>query len=828
MTKFNTGNPLGSSDPRDFYDNASSADHALNSELPTFVDRLGKKRPTLAGAIDPTGIVQQAADAAARAEDAVAAAFAAADVYSSVKEGRESVEDGEQFQVVMEGYLIRYRRDSSSTQTEMAKLILDAASRVAPIITIVTTSTSNKHIATVGDYHSYQTGDSFIWIPDKENTGPVTININSLGDFDVSAVSGMPASAGDFKANAMYLIRISDGGRFALASGGGAVQSGYFGDSLKLTNPNLIRPEQYGAISRLPEINTPIKLDSYQGINCWSTTDGVRRFAVINREEIKGDIVSSGMRILGIENPGAPSRVRLLLMQLDAPRSDGGVEVDRSEINQPLVNSEYITISGMELAPECESIEIYIGVSGGGSARMYFRDINFCEGIDGTFRPYNGSSIRGTPQLSWVSPTGSDSGGVAGQVSRPFKTLNAAIVSMGGEGSVYVKAGDYSGQSIDARNVVNIKVFGIPSADFNRPTFRYGNRLDGIEVVGKTGVYSAPCSAKPAWLWADNVPDVSTEIPNSERHALQQGRKYRLNCTKIKHQDFEDMSAALNFIESSPEPVCWYDSIAGTVYYNMPAGASVGGIYEAKGGLVNNTRSTWGSLGQLELYGIDVRYGNINTKSFLRTYAHDTHIIGAEVNGFDLGNWSKFSFCSAGGCGSGDGLGDGFNAHNFAVWEYDNCYGYDNWDDGESSHEYCVVTGTNSVMEYNGGAGFIPAYGAKQTLINCTSRKNATAKDKTGGKKGGYQAGGNPSASDPGVMTSLNAYNCVSIGDGNGFYDGTSSSPPDKIKLTAVNCKVFDAEGVAYGCAEIVDCYESGSGSSKSMATVVKNTNLVV
>lgn len=46
---YNTGNPLGSTDPRDLLDNASNLDDGMNSTLPTFTDRLGVQRDTWAG-----------------------------------------------------------------------------------------------------------------------------------------------------------------------------------------------------------------------------------------------------------------------------------------------------------------------------------------------------------------------------------------------------------------------------------------------------------------------------------------------------------------------------------------------------------------------------------------------------------------------------------------------------------------------------------------------------------------------------------------------------------------------------------------------------------
>src|SRR5690606_20084134 len=47
--KFNTGNPLGSPDPRDLYDNAGNLDLAINSEEETWRDRFGRDRLSWGG-----------------------------------------------------------------------------------------------------------------------------------------------------------------------------------------------------------------------------------------------------------------------------------------------------------------------------------------------------------------------------------------------------------------------------------------------------------------------------------------------------------------------------------------------------------------------------------------------------------------------------------------------------------------------------------------------------------------------------------------------------------------------------------------------------------
>ena len=166
MTTYQTGNPIGSTDPRDLYDNAENLDEAVNNTVSdSWRDRMGRSRLTWeaiakAGTGD-TGVAidaanravgaagqaendaDRAASAASRAENAEAvvdaanieaavtraetardAAFVNADVYPDVASGRAAVADGEQFQVasaVWPNEIRRFRRDSFSASTEVAR-----------------------------------------------------------------------------------------------------------------------------------------------------------------------------------------------------------------------------------------------------------------------------------------------------------------------------------------------------------------------------------------------------------------------------------------------------------------------------------------------------------------------------------------------------------------------------------------------------------------------------------------------------------------------------------------------------------------------------------
>jgi len=48
-TRYNTGNPIESTDVRDMSDNAKNFDEFSNSQLPNFQDRFGVQRETISG-----------------------------------------------------------------------------------------------------------------------------------------------------------------------------------------------------------------------------------------------------------------------------------------------------------------------------------------------------------------------------------------------------------------------------------------------------------------------------------------------------------------------------------------------------------------------------------------------------------------------------------------------------------------------------------------------------------------------------------------------------------------------------------------------------------
>lgn len=95
---YNTGNPLGSSDARDLFDNAAALDQAMNSTGPTWTDRLGVIRPTFSGAESELNAL--VADAAASAAEAAATADSLDDRWLGAKASDPATDnDGNALQI---------------------------------------------------------------------------------------------------------------------------------------------------------------------------------------------------------------------------------------------------------------------------------------------------------------------------------------------------------------------------------------------------------------------------------------------------------------------------------------------------------------------------------------------------------------------------------------------------------------------------------------------------------------------------------------------------------------------------------------------------------
>lgn len=151
------------------------------------------------------------ADASASdARSARDAAFVNANVFADIATGRTAVADGQQFQVVTGDEIIRYRRDSGSTQTEVARYpegqtvvaLDDALGQLAAIVGQVYEEVDRLSVAQEGDVYTLRTlleALSLIGqLADQINGGQVALRGGSLADPALRiGTAGIYSSAAD-------------------------------------------------------------------------------------------------------------------------------------------------------------------------------------------------------------------------------------------------------------------------------------------------------------------------------------------------------------------------------------------------------------------------------------------------------------------------------------------------------------------------------------------------------------------------------------------------------------------------------------------------------
>lgn len=146
MTTYRTGNPIGSTNPKDLYDNSQNMDEATNSLSKDYWDdRLGQKRLTWEGMTRLSNLGAAVA-AAERAEAAADAATVNSTVHPTIQAGLDTVQDGDYFLVIGQNANEAsrlYLRVNSTTAT---------LQKIYPTLEAVKNAQSLKQIKYVGAY----------------------------------------------------------------------------------------------------------------------------------------------------------------------------------------------------------------------------------------------------------------------------------------------------------------------------------------------------------------------------------------------------------------------------------------------------------------------------------------------------------------------------------------------------------------------------------------------------------------------------------------------------------------------------------------------------
>lgn len=440
---------------------------------------------------------------------------------------------------------------------------------------------------------------------------------------------------------------------------------------------------------------------------------------------------------------------------------------------------------------------------------------------------------------SYVSPAGSDTTGT-GLIGSPFATIDKAVDAINGSGTVYVTPGIYSPQSITPSKVKGrVDLVGLRSdlatGSYAFPLIRCASKLTGItKTAGRTKIYQATVAGLPSlsnfnWAYQDGVNDPRTLIADADRSPQHRGRTHRLHrFAKLIKPVATVLADALSEMDAESLPTAFVDS--GILYFTIVGGGdgAAADIYlDAATGLIAGSGVTRGMAGELNITGLEVRYGGVDLRPFSRSHVDELAVLGSRTNCVDYNVLSYGTLETAAGGSQSGTTGDGLNGHNGArLTAGADLYSHDNKDDGFSDHAGCTSRMQGGLVEYNGGGGLTPAYGADHIATGFVSRRNQQI---SGRKPGAFCVVGTPAEGNPedfGYDTRALWIGCTDIESTTSFFDS---------KITAnaslcIDCKSIRPVTRGFDVSKIIDCgyLASGTSTAKAAGTVVENTGLVV
>ena len=318
-----------------------------------------------------------------------------------------------------------------------------------------------------------------------------------------------------------------------------------------------------------------------------------------------------------------------------------------------------------------------------------------------------------TDKTCYVAPNGNDSNN--GSLVTPFATISHAISE--GYKSICVKAGTYN-EKINVENIDGLSIFAydVDTYDGNerkRPIITNGTVYN--EFVSGTGYKSFAIGSTPQ-SYTDVFVNHSIE-PIIEYQGFRNTFNAGLwaQCSD-KYNDFM-FKPVLTLEELSENNTFFYDGT--NVYFNTDAvieGVVVVGDSENVAHFLN--------CNNLKLSGLDFEYAYNDGVSILASNLVNIENCSCH-HSLRRNNWgytrSDLRFTN---CLSYKAKRDGFNAAWYGVVVLDNCKSVYNYDDGESSHEYCEIIVIGGEYAHNGKAGHAPVNGCKFSCNGTYSHDN--------------------------------------------------------------------------------------------------------
>lgn len=334
------------------------------------------------------------------------------------------------------------------------------------------------------------------------------------------------------------------------------------------------------------------------------------------------------------------------------------------------------------------------------------------------FWPSAGASVL------YVATTGNDSNSGTSPGS-PLATINAAISRAAPGAIIEVAGGEYR----EAVVVNGPRNLWIRASHNQRVSILGSTQLTVTKTAGYGQVYQAPLAAKPTGMGSGRGEPMlfewgtpSKPVSAPDRHPLQRGEANRL--------PYAEMLEAASLAELDTvggRGKWWWD--AGTIYFAATDGGDATlKRYEARGARVPFIAST----GSIRLTRIDAYFSANNGMQFrdcLSVMREDCRALGNFRNGFSDDCAAVLSFRDEAAGNGNDGV-NGTPTNYLAATNRDvtasalyfDPWCHDNYDDGLSFHARGDASTFGGLYEYNRKAGLVHVIGSGCTSYHPTVR----------------------------------------------------------------------------------------------------------
>ncbi|GEA08483.1 hypothetical protein KUL42_32440 [Alteromonas sp. KUL42] len=300
------------------------------------------------------------------------------------------------------------------------------------------TGTNSIVATTFAPYTNYATGDMFMIAAESTNTGPVTLNINNLGNLPITDYDGDPLLPGDFVQNRFYFVRVTNNSEFRIIFRGVNPRkvlhdSKFTGESeCELAGPNSFNQVanahfvsekisdvesalasssiQKNIISR--SINSiegassftgslALSKSSYNNIDAYKLSINAGqvggKYLAINKsnhpELFSSERISMSVLFLFYTYANGNDRSRILLQQINEGAEITSARQEYSMGNEGIDRQFRLKFANIPLNQNCDEIRIFFDfINGEGSEQrdVYFRELYLGAGPNAAYKPQGG------------------------------------------------------------------------------------------------------------------------------------------------------------------------------------------------------------------------------------------------------------------------------------------------------------------------------------------------------------------------------------------------------------------------------------------------------